>query len=272
MDAASVIEALDAGWSRKSRGQPRAYIGASGIGSPCQAYLALSLRGFPDDPMAPRMQRIMQMGHIMEGQIVSDLRAAGLSVADKDPMTGRQYGYEEFGGHVKAHIDGQIIHEDDIIGLEIKTMNKAKFASFVKHGIAKSHPKYEDQMQMCMGLSGIRRFMMVAYCKDDSTYHVELVDFDELEWSNLKHKIQVALYGEAARIASKPDDWRCKFCFKQRQCWQPEGFKQDEAPVSCRTCAHASPEQNGGWYCHRHSRIADEVCDQYQQFRPTVRT
>lgn len=272
MDAGRIKAAIDEAWSRDKRDQVRSYIGASSIGDQCDVYLTLGLRGFPDNPIEPRLRRIFALGNKIEDMVVDDLRKAGLSVLPVDPMTGRQWAYEEYGGHVKCHLDGQVLEADDAGGLEIKSMNERLFKKFVDEGVRSSHPKYFDQMQMCMALSGLRWFLFVSYCKNDSHYHCEVVHFDELAWSVNHHRIEVVLGGEARRIAADETDWRCRSCFKSRQCWRPTGFDEDrEVPRACRTCANASPAATGGWHCDLHNQPATSPCDEWASYLPKPR-
>ena len=52
------------------RGNPRQYIGASIIGNDCTAYIAYCLRGFPEDPIKPKMMRIFTLGHKIEDIVI----------------------------------------------------------------------------------------------------------------------------------------------------------------------------------------------------------
>ena len=39
-------------------------------------------------------------GHRIEDQVVADLKKAGFFIEEVDPITGKQYEFKEFGGHV----------------------------------------------------------------------------------------------------------------------------------------------------------------------------
>ena len=56
-----VAEAIDD--IKVKRGGVRQYIGASGIGNACNAYLAFCLRGYPDNDVAPQLSRIILEGN-----------------------------------------------------------------------------------------------------------------------------------------------------------------------------------------------------------------
>lgn len=259
--------------------EERAYIGASSAGNPCDAFLAFSLRGFPGSGVDVRKERIFRLGHLIETEIVRHLavacRNAGLgTVLATDSLTGRQFAMSEAGGHVAAHMDGQIVLPDEsVIGLEIKTMNDKSFSSFQRDGVRVSHPVYYTQMQMMMALGGYRRFLIVAYNKNDSHIFAELVDWDPVEWDFHHVRIERVLNGvPVERIASAPDDWRCRGCFKLDACWN-----NAPAPKACRTCIKALPDISANaakkWTCtlDNGTKEASHVCQHWERWAPEPR-
>ena len=88
---------------------PRPHLGASLIGRECQRQLWYSFRWCVLPNFAPRMIRLFSTGFIEEGRIIQDLRNAGIVVFDRDPETGKQWSFKEFGGHFSGSADG-VIH------------------------------------------------------------------------------------------------------------------------------------------------------------------
>lgn len=266
-----VADAIDVVHSQARKGQVRVYIGASGVGHPCDANLALSLRGFPDDAIDPQLNRIFREGHRLEDQVVKDLRAAGFLVFEKDHMTGRQFEYVAFGGHVKGHADGQVeldarwpgMQPGDMALLEIKSMNDQKWSKFVEVGVRASHPLYYWQMQMMMGLSGFQACLFVSYNKNNSKYASELVYFRDTDFAYLCARVQVAISNQARRVSEDEADWRCRGCFKRSACW---GHVQPAK--ECRTCAHAAADDVHGWWCLKQTAPATAVCGDYEVYQP----
>ena len=74
MKAKDVIQAIDAGYTDEKREKARRYIGASIIGTACEAVLGFNMRGFPNEPPGPRLKRIFNLGHILEDVVVKDLK------------------------------------------------------------------------------------------------------------------------------------------------------------------------------------------------------
>ena len=265
--AQSVIDAIDHGYEQEDQEEARCYIGASMAGTDCVAQMSLSLRGFPDVPVDPQLKRIFFAGHKIEDWVVYDLkRRADLRVYEKDDMTGRQHRKEWLSGHVVCNSDGLVDFEDGSgqAILEIKSMNDANFKKFMSVGVKASHRKYYRQMQMMMAMFRIERSLFVSYNKNNSQYHCEIVSFDQEEWDEMYVKIQAALDGQAGRVATAPEDWRCKSCFKRESCWEVP----DVSPA-CRFCKNSFANKDGGWTCKLDNQECTDTCDNYEMFRPT---
>ena len=267
--ALNLINKIDDGYDADRREKARQYIGASIVGNPCDALLAYNLRGFPNDEPNPRLKRIFNLGHILEDEIVKDLKKkAGVQVWEVDGLTGRQHTYEELGGHVVCHTDGLIeLEQDDPMILEIKSMNDASFKKFQKSGVKISHPQYYAQCTMMMGMSGLQQTLFIAMNKNNCDYHAQIVDYDEFEWAYLKERIERAINNRAGKISADETDWRCKgkgsTCFKFDVCW---GDKKPN--MFCSSCKHAEANESDIWYCTYHDRTAREVCSDYEVYHP----
>tara|TARA_B100000749_G_scaffold260869_1_gene232641 strand:+ start:19 stop:900 length:882 start_codon:yes stop_codon:yes gene_type:complete len=265
-----ITQAIDDGYDSEPPQKARNYIGASNIGHPCDALLSFSLRGFPETSPDARLKRIFKLGHILEDVVIKDMKEKGdIRVWEKDGLTGRQHAYNLFGGHVNAHLDGHVEIQNtktqysEISVLEVKSMNDASWKKYKKYGVRKSHPRYFAQCQMMMGMSGLGKTLFIAYNKNDSSYWIEVLTFDELEYANLMARIEVIFANEATKISHDKTDWRCKGCFKRGVCWD-----DDPVPVSCETCQHAQPKENGIWFCNEHQKEATKACKDYDLYRP----
>ena len=267
VEAQKIIEAIDEGYEKEPKEKARDYIGASMIGTACDAEIAFSLRGFPNNPPTPRLKRIFRLGHILEDEVVRDLKVkADIRVWEKDGLTGKQHTYEELGGHVVCPMDGHIQldeSKEDLHVLEIKSMNDASWKKFQKEGVKKSHPRYYSQLQMMMGMSQMRTSFFIAINKNTSEYHSEIVDYDDLEFMFIKERIERVLLNKARKISNDETDWRCRGCFKRGACWG-----QIDVPKSCTTCKFAIAKSDGDWHCQKHGRSARELCNFYELYEP----
>lgn len=245
-----ICKAIDDAYLNEPEETPRQYIGASSVGNECLAYQAFNMRGFPNTPAAPNLKRIFSMGHYLEDVVVDDLKKAGYEVLEVDPDTNRQFEFSHCGGHVSGHCDGKIKVDGEWQILEIKSMNKASFQKFKNHGIAKSHPMYNAQMHMYMAVFELTKSLMVAICKDNSHYHAEVIEFDDVYWNVIEDRVNKVLSGSCERISDRKENWQCKMCFKREVCWET----QDEptVPKTAATCKFGEPDEDkGGFKCSR---------------------
>lgn len=264
--ADDIVTAINTSYAKAKEERARRYIGASIVGDQCDNYLALSMRGFPNDPPSPQLKRIFALGHALEDQVVADLKKhADLRVWEVDGLTGKQHTYTDWGGHISCHMDGHIELDDDVVRcLEIKSMNRNSFDKFQTYGVKRSHPHYFAQLQMMMGMSGFTEAVFISLCKDNSAYHAQLVAYDEIEFAFIRARVERILEGgRVSRITDDPLDWRCQGCFKRTSCWDGLG----DATKACALCIFARPRDDGEWQCSLHNKLAREVCSEFQEYR-----
>jgi CRISPR/Cas system-associated exonuclease Cas4 (RecB family) len=267
-----LIKAIDLGTENGSETERRCYIGASNVGHPCRAYLQFSLRGYPQKKVPPAVKRIFEIGHIIEDLVVRDLKKGGAIVYEVDPKTKAQFEYTSFGGHLRGHADGIIsIDNDKPVAeiLEIKSMNDKKWMTFRDRGIYKSHPIYYYQMQLLMGLSGAKGAWLVAYNKNNSTYHAEHVPYNHNDYVFLIYKVMSVVRDlSAKKISSDPRNFHCRYCNYRPHCW-PEGEVSLPLPVECRTCKHSKPVGKRKWFCTLHKSRATDPCSHWYKVEST---
>ena len=263
-----LIDAIDVSTAKTYKSERRCYIGASNVGNPCHAFLQYSLRGYPQNPPPPAVMRIFALGHQLEEVVVHDMKMAGINVSEVDPKTKQQWTYTALGGHLRGHADGIIYNGDRTLVLEIKSMNDKKWRMFKNQGISASHPIYYDQMQLLMGLSGLKFAWMVAYNKNTSVYHAQNVPFNEPRFKDLMRKsISVVRGASTTRISDTPDCFECRYCNYKPHCW-PSGEQPLPLAVECRTCRHAKPTAKRKWFCTLHKSRATDPCSQWSKLQP----
>lgn len=267
-DPAAIVKAIDAAYDAETPRRGSSRIGASAMGDPCDAAINLALRGAPEIQPKPFLKRIFKMGHYLETAILKDLTRAGLSIITHDPLTGGQVSYTAYDDHVICRLDGLIEDEGGVVvGLEIKSMNRALWTAFKDKGLAISHPQYISQVQMMMGMSGIRQFLVVGYCKDNSQYHAELINYDLFIWNYMKARIERIMQQDGVkRIAKTPLDFRCDGCFKMGACWGTQPVEP-----KCSMCVHAVPGTDRSWWCTKHNAEAKGPCADYEKYVPADR-
>jgi hypothetical protein len=117
-----------------------------------------------------------------------------------------------------------------------------------KNGVKKSKPQHWVQMQVYMGWAKLSRAMYLMVNKDTDDIHAERVEFDQDAFDRAIQRAEriITAPEPAVTIADSAAGFTCKFCRFKNQCYETE------APaVSCRTCAHSTPEIDGDgrWSC-----------------------
>jgi len=132
--------------------------------------------------------------------------------------------------------------------LEFKTANAKSFAVMVKKGVKEAKPQHWVQMQVYMGWAGLTRAMYLMVCKDTDEIHAERIEFDQDAFDRALQRAEriITAPEPAVTLAEDATNFTCKFCQFKHHCYGTE------APaVSCRTCAHSTPEMDGDgrWSC-----------------------
>jgi hypothetical protein len=262
---------------------PRNYLGASILGHECERYLWYTFRHCVKENLTGRMYRLFETGRREEARIISELRAIGYTVYDKD-SAGKQFGVKAIGGHMAGHMDAVVEGVLDAPKtphlFECKTAGGTEteskdFEKCQKSGVRVAKPVHYAQMQIYMGLNGLTRALYVMVKKATDELYSERVHFDSTEFDRLMKKAERIIRSNAPleRCADRPDDFRCKFCSAHDLCW---GTGKTALPVpakSCRQCCHATPEIDEGeswasWSCSSHkkdltSREQGEACSRH---------
>lgn len=235
---------------------PRTHLGMSQIGKADERTLWLQFRGCLPVEHSARAERIFRLGDAIEEELARYLRmvpGVALHTHDDD---GRQFRFEQLGGHFAGSMDGAVIGLPEAAKTwhvwESKSASKKRFDDLVRKGVQVWSSEYYAQLQCYMGSSGMDRACFMAYCKDDSRIYMERVRFAPMEWD--------ALLVKALRIIESPEpprsSWRGKDWYEAK--WMPEItaaiYWGERLPVAahCRNCRHSAPvvDQPGAlWYC-----------------------
>jgi hypothetical protein len=242
------IEALIDKHHESIQGGARPHMGASVLGHPCDRWLWLSFRMAVVEKFPGRILRLFRRGQTEEAQVVSDLRAIGMSVQ----KTGANQSRVDFGCHVSGSIDGIIksgVPEAPKTPhvLEIKTHGKKSFESLLKDGVEKSKPMHFVQMQMYMAGMKLDRALYVAVCKDDDRIYTERVKLDKAvanKGVERGHRL-VKADRLPPPISTDPTWFECRFCAAHEFCHKTKLTKE----VNCRTCTYSSANEDGTWSC-----------------------
>jgi len=231
--------------------QGRPHLGASEIGHDCDRYLWLSFRWAKPADFDGRMLRLFDSGNHQEPRLIADLRAIGVEVSDRD-ADGKQWSFDAVGGHFGGSMDAAVLGLPEAPKTwsvaEFKTANAKSFAVMTKKGVKESQPKHWQQMQLYMGWSGMKRAIYIVVNKDNDDIYTERIEFDKDAFDQAIQRAERIITSPepAVTIADSAEGFTCKFCRFKNQCYGTEG-----PAVSCRTCAHSTPETDGEarWSC-----------------------
>ena len=135
---------------------PREYLGASNVGSESEAEIAFSHRGFPNNELPPRTERIFELGHMLENLILKHLKKANRNVWEKDGNTGKQYRGTAFNNHIIGNADGIIEVDSEAMLLEIKSMRLLKIRIYLF-----------NMIQTLLKIFQVNYLILIIYLKKD---------------------------------------------------------------------------------------------------------
>ena len=266
----------DAIWRARERAHsevPRTYLGASAIGAECDRQLWYQFRHVYRQQFEGRMLRLFETGHLEEPRIYADLEAIGIEVQPFNPETDRQFQVSVFGGHGKGHTDGRGRSEAWFGDpawrlLECKTHSAKSYAGVVAHGVRAAKPQHYAQMQVYMhlGEGGMREALYIAKNKDNDDLYPEIVPYDADDAEAIMARWERIIFAQAApaKLHENPAIPPCKWCPAREHC-----HGAAPALLSCRTCAHAEPQQDGTWKCDKPGRRYGRPCDDHL-YRPDL--
>jgi len=228
----------------------RAHLGASVIGRECEFQIWMMFRWFGDRKFEGRMLRLFERGNREESWIVRDLRAAGMTVLDEDPETGKQFEYHRLGGHFGGSGDAQatgVPGGGDVKHVcEFKTHGLKSFNALVKDGVQVAKPEHYVQTQLYMYWEGVERGLYVGVNKNTDDIYTERIKLDMKVVKQNEAKAERIIFGgsKPSQISAKPTFWKCRFCDVKDYCHSGKTPEKN-----CRTCVHSKPEQDGSWRC-----------------------
>lgn len=247
----ATVKAIYDNYIAKRKNEHRPHLGGSQIGNECDRALWYQFRWAWSPEFEGRQLRLFETGDREEERIVSNLRAVGVTVWDRDPETGKQIRFTACDGHFALSLDGVgegFAESGKPHTLEFKTMNEKNFAAMKAKGVKETKPVYWAQCQIGMHLAEIDRCVFLAVNKNTDELYMERIKYDAAEGMMLMAKAERIVFAATppARLSEDPSFFKCRFCPYKPVC---HGCKIPE--VSCRTCAHATPERggNGLWSC-----------------------
>lgn len=186
----------------------RPYIGASLIGHKCWRHIWFYRQQITPEPPSLTGKRALEMGKHMESWIISLVKKIGR--VHRSLPTYRDDKLPYFQGNP----DAIFIFKNKKFILEIKTAKDSSFQQFVKHGLLKWNEQYYAQVQTYMGLSKIKRAIILVLNKNTGKFYDEVIQFDFLYFEHLRTKAQAISESTTAppKINNSPLFYVCRMC------------------------------------------------------------
>lgn len=257
-----VVDAIYAWHKRVGDSEPkRGYLGASIIGNPCSRYLWYNFRDCCKEDISGRIYRLFETGDLAEFRFAKELRAIGCRVCEVNE-DGTQFAVEAHGGHFSGHMDAAILgipgaEKTWHVG-EFKTHNTKSFRKLKKVGVPESKPVHYAQMQIYMGLTGMKRALYLAVDKDTEELWADRIHFDKLYYEAMMAKALRIIEAKEPppRLSERSDWYECKWCSAHDLCHGTAECALPIPSVSCRQCCHATSimDGNAAWRCERYGK------------------
>lgn len=241
----------------------RPYLGMSAIGMDCEAFLWRNFRWCGPSGGGFDAKSLMNFedGHRTEDLMADRLRMVpGVELYTLDPSTGQQFGFSDFGGHFRGHIDGAIrgilqapkawhMWENKASEKGPNELARLKDKVGEKQALAAWNPTYHAQAILYMHYGAMDRHYLTCTSPGGRLPTTSVrTEADATEAERLKAKAKRVIFsGEPLeQISNDATFWKCKSCAMAKQC-----HGTALPPVSCRSCAHATPEPDGDgrWSC-----------------------
>lgn len=269
--AEALKAAYDAHSVSEERQEFRWHLGASMIGHHCARFLTYDFRWCaPREKLQGYQARIFQEGRRKEEEIKDHLNTVGMKLETHTP-DGKQFKYSGVHGHYGGSVDAKSFFEPmaQPVVWEIKTHNTKNFSKVVQNGVQAEQPKHFAQICAYGAAFSTDYGIYVAYNKNDSDIHFEIVEIDHNLAKELEYKAEQIITAQALPIkySNDPAHFKCKICPARGVCHAGQPYE-----VNCRSCSNSNPTENGEWWCRHYQAIiprhvvVNPNCEHYREF------
>ena len=222
MDEQIIVDKIHSAIDKKiERMKHRDYLGASSLGEECERKLWYTYHR-PKNTHTARSQMIFDFGHMTEDYAISILKDA-FEVWPVDPTTGEQFGFVD--GSIAGHCDGFVKINNEVMLLEIKSMNQSRFNAVKKYGLKEKERAYWIQMQIYMAkIFDVKNGLFFAMNKNTCDLHTEIIPIEnDVATTYIERGKQVIASDQPfQRKYSKISHFKCRMCNYKEECWNEE--------------------------------------------------
>ena len=254
------LSAVDAAIEAAQSRSMRPYLGMSAIGNPCERALWYQFRwAIQPEFNAATLYRFAD-GHKSEDIMAERLRMVKGIELYTVGADGNQFGFSDFGGHFRGHMDGAIK------GLlqapktwhvwEHKATNEAKFKKLgklkqelgEKNALKEWDYTYYAQAILYMHYSGMERHYLTCATAGTRDHISVRTEANPDEAKKLIAKAERIIFSDRAPMPISTDAsfYLCKWCPAKGFCF-PDVYGQQKPLLNYRTCALVTPQRDGTW-------------------------
>lgn len=210
----------DAILDRASKEKSRSYMGGSILGTECDRQLWYSYKR-PWKVDSAKLQRIFDLGNILEDYVIKLLKDAGITVFAEDE-NGKQFGFVD--GEIAGHSDGVLLGLPESSKphlFECKSANDKSYKLVEKNGVEKWNEKYWAQIHVYMKKLNLERCLFVVINKNTCELYIERIKYDRHVANHYLlrgHDIASRQEPPTRKYHSKTF-YKCKFCNFAKECW-----------------------------------------------------
>ena len=195
---------------------------ASKVGFPCDRNLWYAVNGH-EEVISEKSQRTFDIGTALEPLVIKWLEKDGWEIeynpgsqdAEKKAVV------KVSGGNLVGHPDAFVYWGDEILVIDIKTMNDRAFKLWRREGTLKKYPQYVDQLHvyakglLCenRNIQEVKELAIVGVNKNTSEVHIDYFEYDENRMNEIISRTErIFALDEAPETGENMQDWCCSYC------------------------------------------------------------
>lgn len=262
-EAKHIYDNLMEGMEKEANSEKkRFYLGASGLGNPCDANLWDGFRACGSEWIKAKTEEKFRDGHHSEDEYIRRFKASKY-ILISEGEDGRQQGFSDHGGWFRGHRDG-IFPSIDKYGKAIwehkcsehwNHINKYTAELGEYHALKRWNETYYIQAQLYMGYEGAKWHLLTCAGPGSRDGTIVVTPFNEQDFEQAKARAKriIASDTRPPREASSPKAPCCMFCNSKKMCFGEKiGNKiiKEIPEPSCRNCAYITFDTTGDRTAH----------------------
>jgi len=262
-EAAFILYELHKGMeSEANKAGNRFYLGASGVGNPCDANLWYGFRGCGTEYITAKTEEKFRDGHHSEDEYIRRFNQTQYILVTEGE-NGRQLGFKDHGGWFRGHRDG-LFPSISKYGKAIwehkcsdkwNLINKYIAEAGEYNALKKWNETYYIQAQLYMGYEGVEWHILTCAGSGSRDSSIVVTPFNKDVFEQVRSRAKRIISSDSlpVRGAETPTNPCCMFCKAKKVCFgeriNNKAVKEIPAP-SCRNCCYITFSTEGDTEAH----------------------